>query len=101
MSVCERDRETDRTHDHRPMMPRILEEERREKEREREREKEREIKQVTHSSIVSPLLHVGLSVSLFVCVCVRMWECIRLLSFTHVFLLSVTLSHRHTHTQCN
>ena len=101
MSERERGRETDRTHDHSPMMPRISEEERREKERERGREKEREIKQVTHSSLLSPLLHVGLSLSLFVCVCARMWACIRLLSFTHVFLLFVTVSRRQTDTQCN
>ena len=44
--MCERERQTDSTHDHRPMMPRISEEERREKEREGERENEREIKQV-------------------------------------------------------
>ena len=47
-----RERETDRTHDHRPMMPRISEEERREKERERGRENEREIKQVLRYSLV-------------------------------------------------
>ena len=105
MSERERDRETDRTHDHRPMMTRISEEERQEKEREGGREKEREIKQVTHSSPLSPLLHVGLplslSLSLCLCVCERMWACTRMLSFTHVCFLSVTLSRRHTHTQCN
>ena len=46
--MSERERQTDRTHDQRPMMPRISEEERSEKEREGGREKERKIKKVNH-----------------------------------------------------
>jgi hypothetical protein len=65
VSVCVRDRQTVHMNDHRPMMTRISEEERREKEREWEREGDRD-RSSRHALLSScPLFTCGsLSLSL-------------------------------------